>query len=125
MTPKIKNIISSNSNMLEDISPTELIDSIPVEIEIGPDSSQSTDLFQAQICSQEWLAREVAHELIDMSSGVGWGPRPLIFMKEYSYEKLISFLEFELAKLQAPTWFELAHHLSAWMLWECEDYSKR
>lgn len=74
------------------------------------------ETYKLTVCSPSWFAKHLARD--EVRSGYH-----TIFMHEYNYRKLHTFVERAVQRAEAPTWRQLAEQL-AWLgHWEFEGYS--
>ena len=88
---------------------------VHVMIFVGPADDVGEESFYATVCSPSWFAERLESD--EIRSGY-----QTIFMKEYDYRKLHSFVERAVHRVEAPTWRQLAEKLDWLGYWEFSDY---
>jgi hypothetical protein len=117
MKPIIKgNLIQRDSlSDLADFSP-KVADNFSVEIElcIGSDSSEYSNIFWLRICTAEWLGEEV------IKNGKPLLARGILVVENFSFDSVHSRVCEIVHSIDADNWDELVLKLSRYFSWEFE-----
>jgi hypothetical protein len=90
---------------------------LSITADIGPADAAGADNFSFVACTPRWLA---AQGWEDEETHL-WG-RHFLFLREWSYEKLVSVVNDLIAEAEGPDWQAVAARLGRYMQWEYEDY---
>src|SRR4051812_21882126 len=87
-----------------------------LQLMIGPEDGDGEESFDLVVCTPGWLAQR----LVD---------RPLLgrgylFVQEYRFQALESYLRRLVEQVEGTSWGEVAGKLSRFALWEFEDYQE-
>ncbi|AJC21292.1 immunity 8 family protein [Pandoraea pulmonicola] len=85
---------------------------------IGPQSEASSEAFDIEICTPDWLKSQCAIE------GQMWG-RHMLIVEAYDYKTIKAAIERYVATCHGEDWAAIATKLSRMGAWEFEDYRDR
>lgn len=97
------------------VSPDPLDDSFWLRMLVGPQDGPGEESFDVLVCTPAWLARTVAKD----GSQIG---RHRLVVEMLAVDTAEAFLRRQVARLEAPTWDELAVKIARLGYWEFEDY---
>jgi hypothetical protein len=89
-----------------------------IDAEIGSDEGEGADLFSFVVSAPDSLTHR----------SIGRGPeshawdRRVLFLREWSYERLLRIVNDVLSRAEGSNWAAVAAQLSPYMEWEFEDY---
>lgn len=89
--------------------------SFPIELRIGPEGSNASDLFQMTVCTPGWLSKQNS----GMTAVFG---ENLLIVFGYNWDMIHSYLENRINRIMAGDWPTLALKLSRFARWEFENY---
>lgn len=113
MRARLKGLYSSDVD-LESWAPGPAFGT-SVDVIICPPDGEGEEIFGLTVCSPSWFGERLAEE------GIRSGHHT-IFVHEYNYRRLYSFVERAVQRVDASTWKEVAEQL-AWLgSWEFSDY---
>jgi hypothetical protein len=84
---------------------------------IGEKDSLGEEFFDLYVCTPSWLAEGMKKDDIEMG-------RHYLFMAEYNYKRLITWIEDYVASCASETWAECTAKLSRLGMWEFEDHTE-
>ena len=90
-----------------------------VEAEIGPRNQDGAHLYQFQVCTPKWIAKEMINR--DFGDYGAFG-RYLIIVKEYDWDEIKKMIADLCDKTTGKDWNEIALKLSRYGQWEYADY---
>ncbi len=100
---------------VRDITVNEISFCIPLEFIVGEADKEGGDLFQIEVCSPEWIEKEL--EMIHILSN-----RHLVIVKKWNFLTVIDFIETYLESCTAENWNDVTLKISRMAQWEFEDY---
>ena len=83
----------------------------------GPEGEDGAESFSMVICTPQWLIEN--HTSADVVIG-----RHRLIVFRYDYDRIIGFLEAQVAAVRGMTWTDVAEKLGRIGRWEFEDYVK-
>ncbi|MCT4708745.1 immunity 8 family protein [Enterobacteriaceae bacterium H11S18] len=86
-----------------------------IRVSVGPDDQEGAEYFDMLICTPKWLQKELLKNSVILGRGT-------IIVDEYDYDKIVGFIEKEVAQCDADDWPGIAQKLSRIGFWEYEDY---
>lgn len=89
--------------------------SISLRLILGPKGEEGEESFDITVCSPSWISKNLGDN--DVFSG-----RHHLFIKEYDYQKIITFIDNFVSNCTGENWNELGLKLSRLGYWEFEDY---
>ena len=87
--------------------------SLTIFLRIGANNSQGADNFEVDVCTPEWLKKNVWEPC--------WG-RHFLIVHEYNLADIERYIQSYVAKCEGDTWSAIAEKLSRVFAWEFEDY---
>lgn len=89
---------------------------ILVELSIGPEGKDGSDLFSVQVCTPESLRKRERAESIVIED------RGLLVVKDYDWDAIASHIRGIIASSAAQDWSQSSLKLLRHFRWEYEDY---
>lgn len=116
--PKLKFVYSPDVENLAQHRPAEPENvGILFQLFIGSDDgAEGAESFDVMVCTPDWFKQTLSGD--DMISGAHY-----LIVYEYSYTRVISFIEKFLQHCHAETWEEVAHKVGQLGKWEFADYT--
>jgi hypothetical protein len=116
MIPKIKNIMSSDIDDLENYTPENLDNfEVSISLDIGAECEKGSEIFQVTFCTPKWLSTNCKESEIFI-------PRHTLIVQRYDYSAFVRRLNEICQMCEGKNWDECAFKLSRYFLWEFEDY---
>jgi Immunity protein 8 len=110
---KLKRLGSTDTPSLETFQPDGPF-GIYIFAMVGPAGSAGEESFGITVCTPEWFAENMKNNVV---SG-----RHHLFVKEYNYEELKSFMIGYWSRCMGNSWAEVAQKVSRIGYWEFEGY---
>jgi hypothetical protein len=89
--------------------------SFPIALRIGPEGSNTPDIFQMTVCTPGWLSKQNAGKTAVLGEN-------LLIVFSYNWPTIHSYLENRINRMMAEDWPALALKLSRFARWEFENY---
>ena len=116
MRAKLKEIVSADVDFDSYQPKDATCFSFPIEMVIGPEHTESGDLFQMDVCTPEWIRKEYGEQHVAVTGF------PLLLVFEYDWPKILTHLEHLIGSYTADNWDDLSLKLSRLAVWEFMDY---
>ncbi len=87
-----------------------------LQLMVGPKDAEGEESFDLTVCTPGWLATRLTDSPLP---GRGY-----LFVREYSFRVLESYLRKQVERVEGSTWAEVASKLSRLGQWEFEDYAE-
>lgn len=117
MRAVLRGMHSADIETLEQWSPVRQEFGFALDLLIGPSDGPGEEVFQVKVCTPKWF------ETHEMDDGRARSGIHVIFMREWNYRALHSFVERAITRAEGDTWQEVASKLSWLASWEFADYS--
>jgi hypothetical protein len=112
---ELKRLHSPDIQDLQDWVPDGDEWAILLQIMAGPAGSPGEESFDVNLCTPDWVKRQVKTE------GIISG-RDLLIIAEYSYDRIHRYVSEYLTTCSGETWQEVAAKIARLGHWEFEDY---
>ncbi len=86
-----------------------------LELEIGPDNQDGSELFGVTVCTPQWLSRKYGKT--DVIIG-----RHYLIVFEYDFDRIMERIRSYVQNCQGENWNEIAQKVGRLAHWEFEDY---
>ncbi|MEL7687078.1 Imm8 family immunity protein [Citromicrobium bathyomarinum] len=113
--PELRSLTGQTGEDVSDLFPISGCFNHTLLAEIGPQGMAGADEFQFEVCSPEWLERELDSYLI-----LPGGPR--LITKRFEPKTIEEYVQKRLLHAVGADWASVAAKLGQWSRWEFDNY---